>query len=148
MTAKSRPGLIIPVAEMKKLKESGSISDFERLNFLSSCEIDADNILGSTEGPVIDLSGLKTPFKTQTTHETEVTISPPTPKSTSLNHDKVYYDDRCNDSIFDPLLARSSLPRIIVSIGGMLLTGFFLNIIIVHGNQIKIYFIFVGLEGV
>lgn len=113
---------------MKKLKDSGSISDSEHLNFNSSSELESENNI------LVDFSGLKTPFKTtqSQTHDTEVMLgSPKLLAASSLNHDKSYYDDRSNETIFDLILAKSSLPKILVSIAGMLLTGYFLNIIIV-----------------
>lgn len=60
-------------------------------------------------------------------------ISTPKFASDPANHDKIYYDDRYNNSFFDPFLALAALPKIAVSIGGMLLTGSILNIIIVGG---------------
>ena len=80
-------------------------------------------------------------------HETEVEIFSPSSKRQFLvstitdpaNHDKAaYYDDRFDDPIFDPFLAKTSLPRIIISILGMLLTGFFLKIIIVQEEYANI----------
>lgn len=109
-----------------KLKESGSLTDPERLNFLENNEND------SIQPTQINLSDIKTPFK-----EAEMSVlslGSPKPSfsfSDPANHDKIYYDDRFNESFFDPFLAGSSLPKIFISIGGMLLTGFFLNIIIV-----------------
>lgn len=107
-----------------KLKESGSLSDSECLNFSEENE---NNL---TEPLQINLKELRTPFK-----ETEMSVlSLGSPKSTAADpasHDKIYYDDRFNESAFDPFLALNSLPKILISIGGMLLTGFFLNIIIV-----------------
>ena len=108
-----------------KFRESGSISDTECLNLSENTENDP------LESAQIKLSDIKAPpFK-----ETEMSIlSLGSPRLSGLDpasHDKVYYDDRFNESAFDPFLARSSLPKIFISIGGMLLTGFFLNIIIV-----------------
>ena len=117
--------LVPGFAHIMKLKESGSWSDSERLNFLENTE-NAPTI----EPVQINLSDIKTPFK-----EAEMSVlslgSPRLSESDPANHDKIYYDDRFNESAFDTFLARNSLPKILISIGGMLLTGFFLNIIIV-----------------
>lgn len=108
-----------------KLKESGSLSDSEQLNLFENSE-NASKI----EPYQINLFDIKTPFK-----EAEMSVlsmgSPRLSVPDPANHDKIYYDDRFNESAFDPFLARNSLPKILISIGGMLLTGFFLNIIIV-----------------
>jgi hypothetical protein len=67
-------------------------------------------------------------------------LSSPKMGADPASHDKAYYDDRCNDSVFDPHLALAALPRIAVSIGGMLLTGYILNIIIVSFSENRKYF--------
>lgn len=127
-----------------KLKNSGSISDSEQLNFLEEEEekeaikaeeselnttIEEQKIL-----PTLDINSFNySPFKKELKDVTIFSISPPTPNpSDPASHDKIYYDDRYNESAFDPSLARSSLPKILISIGGMLFTGFFLNKIIVR----------------
>lgn len=108
-----------------KLKESGSLSDSEHLNLLEKSGND------SIEPVIFNFADIKTPF----TKEAEMSVlslgSPKLSMSDPANHDKIYYDDRFNESAFDPFLAINSLPKILISIGGMLLTGFFLNIIIV-----------------
>ena len=124
-----------------KLKDSGSISDSEKLNFLEGEESESDETLET--GPRIRETEMKLPapaqFGSPSPQEledmTKVTIFPSSPFSPirpdPANHDKIYYDDRYNESVFDPSLARSTLPKISISIGGMLLTGLFLNNIIV-----------------
>ena len=62
------------------------------------------------------------------------TSSPLSAAKDPASHDKIYFDDRFNASVFDPFLARNSLPKILISIIGMLLTGFFLNLIIVSAR--------------
>lgn len=120
-----------------KFKESGSISDTERLNFDSLSFSNSFDIFSTEENEPTDnntnYSKLHQPlplFDKKETFSTEVTIlASPNP----FNENKSY-NDRSNYyySIFDPLLAYNSLPKILISISGMLLTGFFLNIIIVH----------------
>lgn len=113
-----------------KLKNSGSISDSEHLNFPETDEEETEQL----QSHLPSLSNIYTAKELEDV--TKVTIfstSPPTSPNQSdpANHDKIYYDDRYNESVFDPLLARSSLPKIVISIAGMLLTGFFLNTILV-----------------
>jgi hypothetical protein len=107
-----------------KLKESGSLSDSEYLNFLENSE---NNPIESVQ---FNFSDIKTPFK-----EAEMSVlslgSPRMSVPDPANHDKIYYDDRFSESSIVPILALNSLPKIMISIGGMLLTGFFLNFIIV-----------------
>lgn len=109
-----------------KLKNSGSISDTEQLNFSEEDE--------KEETEKLELTKLEDVTKV-TIFSTSPPTSPKIPKSLNYsdpaNHDKIYYDDRYKESIFDPLLAGISLPKIFISIGGMLLTGFFLNTILV-----------------
>jgi len=116
-----------------KLKESGSLTDTDILNISMS----------SNSGEIVrdqEILHFTSPFKTE---DTKVTILPSSPKmNDSKNHDKVYYDDRFDNSVFDPFLALNSLPKILVSIGGMLFTGFFLNFIIVK-SRILILLIFI-----
>ena len=117
-----------------KLKNSGSISDSEQLNLFDDEEEEEEEVTTRiTElkplPPSLAIKNFTSPFTKHSENMPNVTIfsiSPPTP-----NHDKIYYDDRYNESSFDPKLARSSLPKILISIGGMLLTGFFLNSILV-----------------
>lgn len=119
-----------------KLKNSGSISDSERLNF-SEAEEETEQL----QSHLPYLAAVQNLTSKELEDVTKVTIfstSPPTTpnhRPDPASHDKIYYDDRYNESIFDPLLARSSLPKIIISIGGMLLTGFFLNTILVRYND-------------
>ncbi len=124
----------------KKLKRSGSFSD--------------DPEGGSEAIPILpdsSLSPSKRPFNTKFFFHTPITVtktvlpssadpelsllsslsSPQLGDSDPASHDKIYYDDRYNSSVFDPFLALAALPRITVSIGGMLLTGYILSIIIV-----------------
>lgn len=108
-----------------KLKESGSLSDSEHLNFLEKSENDP------IEPVIFNFSDIKTPFNKEAEMSVLSLGSPKLSMSDPANHDKIYYDDRFNESAFDPFLAVNSLPKILISIGGMLLTGFFLNIIIV-----------------
>lgn len=129
-----------------KQKNSGSISDSEQLNFLEEEEEETESHLKNTDMnlnlPSFNINNIVSPFSKDLEDFTKVTIfssSPPTPNQPPpnvsspdpANHDKIYYDDRYNESVFDPSLARSSLPKILISISGMLLTGFFLNNIIV-----------------
>lgn len=122
-----------------KLKNSGSISDSEQLNIF---EEDSDKIKlspetqGLVKKPLAETEKLS-PF---TEVVTIFTTSPPPASAKEqdpASHDKIYYDDRFNESIFDPFLATSCLPKILISIAGMLLTGFFLNIIIVSARALK-----------
>lgn len=89
-------------------------------------------------------SVLKGPFSPPADTELSILSSLSSPKhSTTIDpasHDKAYYDDRYNNSAFDPLLAVATLPKIAVSIAGMLLTGSILNLIIVsHMNAFCFY---------
>ena len=122
-----------------KFKESGSLTDTDILDFsLSSNSAEILNekeffTLGNSEESI----KLVSPFKSESADDTKVTILPLSPRipkmpADSKNHDKVYYDERFDNSIFDPSLALTSLPKVLVSIGGMLLTGFFLNFILVR----------------
>lgn len=127
-----------------KLKETTSLSDSEHLNFLENDENNPSKIAQ------INLSDMRTPFKD--TEMSVLSLGSPRPSVTDpANHDKIYYDDRFNGTGFDPFLARSSLPKIMISIGGMLLTSFFLNIIIVRPFvlvRVFIFVVFVDLDGV
>lgn len=92
-------------------------------------------------------SVLKSPFTGPADTELSILSSLSSPKlSTTLDpasHDKTYYDDRYNNSAFDPLLAVATLPKIAVSIAGMLLTGSILNRIIVRkGHFLGILILF------
>ena len=123
-----------------KFKESGSISDTERLNsdshsFSNSFDIFSTEANESTDNNTNN-SKLHQPlplFTDKETFSTEVTIlASPNPFYENKRHNGRL---NCYYSIFDPLLAYNSLPKILISISGMLLTGFFLNIIIVHINM-------------
>lgn len=129
------------------MKRSGSFSDPE-----SAARVDEDTIPILPSSPAASKRPLtskdptavqyfstpiavaKTAFQPPADTELSILSSLSSPKHSSdpASHDKAYYDDRYNHSVFDPYLALAALPRIAVSIGGMLLTGSILNIIIVR----------------
>lgn len=75
---------------------------------------------------------LGTTFQSPITRDTELAIlAGGTARRTDPgSHDKPYYDDRYNDAVFDPVLALDHLPKMLTSIGGMLLTGLLFDRII------------------